>query len=92
MRSLTVKLVIGFTVVSLVGIALVAIMAARFTGDQFRELFENQNREALIADLASYYRQNGSWRGLDQIASANLQARQQLGSNTGTSPQPGKLL
>jgi len=68
MRSLTVKLVIGFTVVSLVGIALVAIMAARFTGDQFRELFENQNREALIADLASYYRQNGSWRGLDQIA------------------------
>ncbi len=68
MRSLTVKLVLGFTLVSLVGIALVAIMAARFTGDQFRELFENQNREALIADLASYYRQNGSWRGLDQIS------------------------
>jgi signal transduction histidine kinase len=68
MRSLTVKLVLGFTLVSLVGIALVAIMAAQVTGNQFREFFENQNREALITDLADYYRQNGSWRGLDQIS------------------------
>ncbi len=68
MRSLTVKLVLGFTLVSLVGIALVAIMAAQFTGNQVRQFFENQNREALIADLAEYYQQNGSWRGLDRIA------------------------
>ena len=68
MRSLSVKLVLGFTLVSLVGIALVAIMAAQFTGNQFRQFFENQNREALIADLAEYYQQNGSWRGLERIA------------------------
>jgi two-component system sensor histidine kinase BaeS len=68
MRSLSVKLVLGFTLVSLVGIALVAIMAAQFTGNQFRQFFENQNREALIADLADYYQQNGSWRGLERIA------------------------
>jgi signal transduction histidine kinase len=65
MRSLTVKLVLAFTLVSLVGIALVAIMAAQFTGNQFREFFENQNRQALISDLEDYYRQNGSWGGLD---------------------------
>ena len=68
MRSLTVKLVLAFTLVSLVGIALVAIMAAQFTGTQFREFFENQNRESLIADLADYYRQNGSWKGIDRIS------------------------
>lgn len=68
MRSLTVKLVLGFTLVSLVGIALVAIMVARFTGNQVRQIFENQNREELIADLAEYYQLNGSWRGLDRIA------------------------
>lgn len=68
MRSLTVKLVLGFTLVSLVGIALVAIIAAQFTGNQFRQFFENQNRADLIADLADYYQQNDSWRGLDRIA------------------------
>jgi two-component system sensor histidine kinase BaeS len=68
MRSLTVKLILGFTLVSLVGIALVAIMAAQFTGNQFREFFENQNREALIADLGDYYRLNGSWRGIERIS------------------------
>ena len=68
MRSLTVKLVLAFTLVSLVGIALVAVIAAQFTGNQFRQFFENQNREQLIADLAQYYAQNGSWRGLERIA------------------------
>jgi len=68
MRSLTVKLVLGFALVSLVGIALVAIMVARFTSNQVRQIFENQNREELIADLAEYYQLNGSWRGLDRIA------------------------
>jgi two-component system sensor histidine kinase BaeS len=69
MRSLTVKLVLAFSLVSLVGIALVAIMAALFTGNQVREFFEGQNRELLIADLADYYSQNGSWRGIERFAS-----------------------
>ncbi len=68
MRSLTVKLVLAFTLVSLVGIVLVAIMTAQFTGNQFREFFENQNRASLIADLADYYRLNSSWRGIERIA------------------------
>ncbi len=68
MRSLTVKLVLAFTLVSLVGIALVAIMTAQFTGNQIREFFENQNREALIRDLADYYNRNGNWRGIEQFS------------------------
>lgn len=68
MRSLTVKLVLAFTLVSLVGIALVAIIAAQFTGNQFREFFENQNHESLIADLRDYYRLNGSWRGIERTS------------------------
>ena len=75
MRSLTVKLVLAFTLVSLVGIVLVAIMAALFTGNQVREFFENQNREVLIADLADYYRQNGSWRGLEKFSNTPVFAQ-----------------
>jgi len=67
MRSLTVKLVLAFTLVSLVGIVLVAIMAAQFTGNQLRDFFENQNREPLIAELADYYRSNGRWKGIEKI-------------------------
>ena len=43
MRSLSLKLVLAFTLVSLVGIALVALIAAQFTGNQYRQIFENQN-------------------------------------------------
>jgi signal transduction histidine kinase len=68
MRSLTGKLVLAFTLVSLVGILLVAAMAARFSGNQFREVFEGQNRSALIADLGNYYFQNGSWRGIERVS------------------------
>jgi signal transduction histidine kinase len=68
MRSLTVKLVFAFSLVSLVGIALVAIMTAQFTGNQIREFFENQNREALITELTNFYRQSGSWRGIERFS------------------------
>jgi two-component system sensor histidine kinase BaeS len=68
MRSLTVKLVLAFTLVSLVGILLVAVMAARFSGNQFREVFEGQNRQALLTDLGNYYHLNGSWRGIERFS------------------------
>ena len=68
MRSLTFKLVLAFTLVSLVGILLVAAMAAQFSGDQFREVFEGQNRQELITDLGNYFRQNGTWQGIDRLA------------------------
>ena len=71
MRSLTVKLLLAFALVSLVGVGLVALISARFTGDQFREFFEDRNREALLTELADYYRQNGSWVGIDRLAARN---------------------
>jgi len=67
MRSLSLKLVLAFTLVSLVGIALVAIMIAQFTGNQFRELLESQNDNALIAELAEYYQTYGSWQGIGRL-------------------------
>jgi two-component system sensor histidine kinase BaeS len=71
MRSLTVKLLLAFALVSLVGVGLVALISARFTGDQFREFFEDRNREALLIELADYYHVNGSWRGIDRLAARN---------------------
>lgn len=69
MRSLTVKLVLAFTLVSLVGIGLVALMTARFTGIQFREFFDDQNRQALLVELSDFYQQNGSWQGVEALTS-----------------------
>ena len=66
MRSLTIKLVLAFTLVSLVGIILVAILAAQFTGNQFREFFESQS-QALISELTVYYHLNGSWQGVERL-------------------------
>jgi signal transduction histidine kinase len=43
-------------------------MAAQFSGNQFREVFEGQNRQDLITDLENYYHQNGSWRGIERLA------------------------
>jgi len=68
MRSLTVKLVLAFTLVSLVGIGLVALMTARFTGNQFREFLSDQVRDALLAELVDFYRQNGTWQGVEGLA------------------------
>jgi signal transduction histidine kinase len=77
--------------VSLVGIALVAIMAAQFTGNQFREFFENQNRETLIADLANYYSLNDSWRGIERFSN-NPEFAQKYGWGFVVVDKQGKVI
>jgi two-component system sensor histidine kinase BaeS len=67
MRSLTVKLVLAFTIVSLIGIALVAIMTAQFTGKQLRNLLATRHTEDLLAELEDYYLLENSWQGIEHV-------------------------
>lgn len=61
--SLTVKLTLAFLLVSLVGIALVALFAGAVTAREFDNFVEAQNRELLVNQLAAFYERNGSWHG-----------------------------
>jgi signal transduction histidine kinase len=68
LRSLWVKLALGFLLVAVVAVGLVAVLANRATTRQF-ELYVSQGKqrraEQLAPEFAAYYRQTGSWSGVE---------------------------
>jgi two-component system sensor histidine kinase BaeS len=66
MRSLTLKLILAFLVVSLVGTALVAFLAVWRTNAQFSRFVANQLQDDLVDQLALYYESTGDWRGVSE--------------------------
>lgn len=66
MRSLTLKLILAFLVVSLVGTALVAVLAVWRTNAQFSRFVAGQLQDDLVDQLALYYENTGSWRGVSE--------------------------
>ena len=83
MRSLTLKLVVAFLVVSLVGTVLLAVVTGRMTASEFGSFVHYQEQEALAQRLGDYYRQQGSWDGVSAI----LQGMQ-MGGQFGLGPPP----
>jgi signal transduction histidine kinase len=83
-RSLTLKLVIAFLAVSLVGTVLLAVVTGRMTASEFGSFIQDQEQEALVRTLADYYRRQGSWDG----ASTVLQSGQ-MGGQFGMGPPAG---
>lgn len=67
MRSLALKLTLAFLAVGLAGIALVALLAGRVTAQEFGQFVATENQQALAAQLAAYYRTNGSWAGVESL-------------------------
>ncbi|HFQ93603.1 MAG TPA: HAMP domain-containing protein [Anaerolineae bacterium] len=61
--SLTVKLTLAFLLVSLAGIALVALFAGAVAAREFDSFVAAQNEELLVNQLAAFYEENGGWRG-----------------------------
>lgn len=66
-RSLTLKLLGAFLVVSLIGIVGVALLAGRITVRAFDLYFLEQARQNFMATTTNYYRQTGSWQGLNEF-------------------------
>ncbi len=64
MRSLAVKLTLAFLVVGLIGATMVAILVQRYTRREFDRLVLDQNQQALVEALTSYYAATGSWSGV----------------------------
>ncbi|MCS7221670.1 MAG: ATP-binding protein [Anaerolineae bacterium] len=71
MRRLWVWLTASFVAVTLIGVTLVAVLAARQADLAFRQYAlqaEMGIGEALAAKLAEYYTRAGGWRGIEQLS------------------------
>ncbi len=64
MRSLTLKLVLGFLAISLVGAALTAVIIRQTTRNEFNRFVLEQERNRFLASVSAYYENNGSWNGV----------------------------
>jgi two-component system, OmpR family, sensor histidine kinase BaeS len=64
-RSLTLKLILAFLAVSLVGIGLVAVLAGRIASVEFSGFVQQQQRQQLARELANYYETHGGWQGIE---------------------------
>ncbi|VAW30656.1 Two-component system sensor histidine kinase [hydrothermal vent metagenome] len=67
MRSLVVKLSLAFLLVSLIGIALVALFAGRVSTNEFGKFFDAQEDSVLVQQLANFYEVNDGWQGLERV-------------------------
>ncbi len=64
MRSLTFKLTLAFLIVSLAGIALVALLIGGFTTLEFNRLLTDRRLNEYTNTATAYYKQHGSWEGI----------------------------
>lgn len=67
MRSLTYKLILGFLLISLVGVALVAAFTRWATVNEFERPMLDQAEDEFVARVTEYYESNGSWDGVEWL-------------------------
>jgi two-component system sensor histidine kinase BaeS len=67
MRSLTAKLTLAFLLVGLLGAVLVAVLVRQHTQNEFGQFILDQNQQALVTNLTSYYEIHGTWVGVEAI-------------------------
>jgi signal transduction histidine kinase len=65
MRSITVKLLLAFLVISMLSVVLIVLSARWLTEREFRSYLFDQNRNSIITELADYYSKNGTWEGVE---------------------------
>lgn len=66
MRSLGIKLVLAFLIVSLTGTGLTVLLARQATTNEFGHFVFRQNRQELVTQLSDFYAQTSSWQGVDR--------------------------
>jgi two-component system OmpR family sensor kinase/two-component system sensor histidine kinase BaeS len=70
MNRLWVRLTIAFVAITLLSVGIVAALANSAATNQFQTYLSNQemlNQAGLVDELAAYYKQNGSWSGVETI-------------------------
>ncbi|MBN1303317.1 MAG: HAMP domain-containing protein [Anaerolineales bacterium] len=69
MRSISLKLVISFLVVTAASVASIVLFIRWITNQEFNRFLENQNQNDITVVFSQYYESNDSWEG---IQDANL--------------------
>lgn len=64
MRTLAVKLILAFLLVSLTVAVLAAVVVRWLTVQEFQRLSLDQAQSRFVAEMATYYHLNGSWQGV----------------------------
>jgi len=85
-RSLSLKLVLAFLLVSVTGVVLSALLARWATYREFERLVVERNREEFVGRVTAYYDDNGSWEGILQY----MRRRTQPLPQAPPVPQPGE--
>jgi signal transduction histidine kinase len=70
-RSLAVKLVLAFWIVSLIGIVLVLLQARLVASREFGRFVNTQQQEPLVSKLEAYYQTHGTWNGVEAVFQAD---------------------
>jgi len=63
-RSITIRLILAFLLVSITGVALASGITYWLTVRDFKQLTFDQARDRFVADMTFYYQTNGSWNGV----------------------------
>jgi two-component system, OmpR family, sensor histidine kinase BaeS len=66
MRSITVKVLLAFLVISMVSILLIVLSVRFLTEKEFQTYLFDQNQTNIVSTLADYYNGNGTWSGVEQ--------------------------
>lgn len=87
-RSITVKLILAFLVVSVTVVALASGITYWLTVREFKQLVFNQTRDKFVADVGLYYQINGSWEGVLQYVNLRNSSPQHGIPGPGPGQQP----
>jgi two-component system sensor histidine kinase BaeS len=64
MRSLTLKLMLAFLLVGVIGAGLVALLVALRTETEFNRFLSTRDQAVLLDGLDAYYTEHGNWEGV----------------------------
>ncbi len=74
-RSLVLKLTLAFLLVSLVGVALVAIFSRVITVREFDRLVSAQAKNSFTGEVLDHYQTHGSWQGIETVFQSRTNRR-----------------
>jgi len=80
MHSLSTKFTLVLVLVSLVGVAFVAVYASQATQREFSRFLFGQNQNELLIQLGEIYRSNGGWNNINQGTLRTLSGNQKYGT------------
>ena len=87
-RSITVKLILAFLVVSVTVVALASGITYYLTVREFKQLVFNQARDHFVSDVGLYYQINGTWDGILSYVTLRNSAPQPGGPGPRPNLQP----